>query len=176
MIASMDTLDARSMFNVQTIWRAPVPSPPPPSPPAVVGAPLGAEGADDEGSEGGAGGDDDDDSEKGPESSSSSSSSDDDDDEDAACIQRGIDEVLSCHIAEFDLSGVPEGVSKSDPPPELDLGPPPPAAPAVQPSKCDASTLTEPVLPHTLQLDATPVASTPQSDLPPLDASPNCFA
>ena len=67
--------------------------------------------------------------------------------------------------------GVPEGVSESDPPPELDLGPPPPAAPVPPPSKCDVSTLTEPVLPHTLPPDATPVASTPQSDLPPLDAT-----
>ena len=114
-----------------------------------MGAPLGAETDDDEGSEGGAGGDDDDVSEGHHESSSLSSS--DDNDEiagDAAWIQRGVEDVHSYHIAEFDLSRVPEGVPDSDPPPELVLGPPPPAAPVPPPSKCDAPTLTEPVPPH----------------------------
>ena len=49
--------------------------------------------------------------------------------------------------------------------------PPPHAAPALPPSKCDASTITEPVPPHTLPLGATPVGSAPESDLPPLDAT-----
>ena len=126
---------------------------------APLGAPLGAEGGDDDVAEGD------------PESSSSSSSSrgseevhsydiaggDDDDEiaEGAAWIQRGYEEVHSYHIAEFDLSRVPECVPESDPPPALDPGPPPPAAPAPPPSKCDETTLTEPVPPHTLPLDAT---------------------
>ena len=188
-----------------------------------------------------AGGDDDEVSEGDPESSSSSSSSSSSlitrgrkkflsllkDDLEEAWTQRGIEEVHSYHIAEFDLSRVPEGVPGGDPPPVVDPpledddvvagsdggmlfyhpdeepeddlhfvpvdrpptppaekiapppedhpppedGPPPPAAPEEVPaSKCDASAVAEPVPPHTLPLDATPVASTPQSDLPPLDA------
>ena len=91
-----------------------------------------------------AGGDDDDTSEGDPESSSSSSSEGDPPPED-------------------------DPPPVDDPPPED--GPPPPAAPGPPPSKCDASTITEPVPPHTLPLGTTPVGSAPQSDLPPLDAT-----
>ena len=92
-----------------------------------------------------AGGDDDETSEGDQESSSSSSSSEGDP----------------------PLEGDPQPVD--DPSPED--GPPPPAAPGPPPSKCDASTITEPVPPHTLPFDTTPVGSAPQSDLPPLDAT-----
>ena len=104
---------------------------------------------------------------------------------DAAWIQRGIEEVHSHRIAEFYFSLVPEGVPQDDPdfslvpegdpppedgPPQED-GSPPPAAPAETPWTQDASAVAEPVSPHTLPLDATPVGSKTPSDLPPLGAT-----
>ena len=60
------------------------------------------------------------------------------DDLDAAWLQRGVEEVHSHHIAEFDFSPVPEGVPEGGPPPVDDPppegGPPPPAAPEEAPA------------------------------------------
>ena len=94
---------------------------------------------------------------------------------DAAWIQAGIEEDISCHIAAFESAHVPQGVSADYHPPEgdppLEDAPPFPAAPAEPPWPHDASAVAEPVSPHTLPLGATPVGSAPESDLPPLDAT-----
>ena len=134
-------------------------------PPAVVhwhlvDAPLEAGGDDDEVSEGD------------PESSSSSSLEAGGDDDEVAEADADLYFWRPEEVSEDDLHFSPVDrppTPDDDPPPEDD--PPPPAAPEPPPAKCDASAVAEPVPPHTLPLDATPVGSAPQSDLQPLDAT-----
>ena len=75
---------------------------------------------------------------------------------DAAWIQAGIEEDISCHIAAFESAHVPQGVSADYHPPEgdppLEDAPPFPAAPAEPPWPHDASAVAEPVSPHILPL------------------------